>query len=90
MMLLVHDLEQIYSGQDGLEVNGENEQHELNQEAAEAKFLVGREGASLCVVVAGGVDDGVDDEVHYGENDGGQLEPVEWITESETFFVFKE
>ena len=89
-MLLVHDLEQIYSGQDCLEVNGKNEQDELNQEAIEAQFLVGCERAGVCVVVAGGVDDGVDDEVHYGEDDGGQLESVQWVAESETFFVFKE
>lgn len=35
-MLLIHDLEQIYSSQDCLEVNGKNEQDELNQEAIEA------------------------------------------------------
>ena len=36
MMFLIHDLEQIYSSQDCLEVDGKDEQDELNQEAVEA------------------------------------------------------
>lgn len=70
-MLLVHDLEQIYSSKDCLKVNGKNEQEKLNQEAIKAYFLVVGEGACLFIVVTGSVDNGIDDEVHNGEDDGG-------------------